>query len=53
LAEKMRIAVLADDWAAVAQAAAQVAGRLNRITVPARHRLGRPWVGAWDELRKR
>ncbi len=50
LAEKIRSAVLAEDWAAVAQAAAQVAGRLNRITVPPGHRLGRPWVGAWNEL---
>jgi len=49
-AEKMRAAVLTEDWAGVAQAAAQTAGRLNRITVPPGHRLGRPWVGAWKEL---
>jgi hypothetical protein len=53
LAEKMRLAVLADDWTGVTQVAAQIAGRLNRITVPVGHHLGRPWVGAWDELRKR
>jgi hypothetical protein len=52
-AEKMRIAVLTDDWAGVAQTAAQIAQRLNKITVPPGHRLGRPWVGAWDEVRKR
>ena len=50
LAEKMRKAVLADDWAGVAQAAAQTAQRLSKITVPPRHRLGTPWVGAWKEL---
>ncbi len=53
LADKMRVVVLAEDWTGVAQVAAQIAGRLNRITVPAGHRLGRPWVGAWEKLIKR
>lgn len=52
-AERMRIAVLADDWAGVAQTAAQIAQRLNKITVPPGHHLGRPWMGAWDVMRKR
>jgi hypothetical protein len=52
LAEKMHDAVLAEDWTSVTQAAMQTAERLNKITVPARNRLGRPWVGAWNELRK-
>jgi hypothetical protein len=53
LAGKMRTAVLADDWPSVAQMATQVAQKLSKITVPAGHRLGQPWVGAWEELRKR
>ena len=52
MAGKMRTAVLADDWHGVAQTAAQIAQKLNKITVPAGHRLGRPWVGAWKELQK-
>lgn len=52
-AGKMRQALLEDDWAAVAQAAAQVAQKLNKITVPAGHRLGKPWVGAWEALRQK
>ena len=51
--EKLRIALLAEDWAGVAQVATQTAMRLNKITVPVGHRLGRPWVGAWEELKKR
>ena len=51
--EKMRVALLAEDWAGVAQIATQTAMRLNKITVPAGHRLGRPWVGAWEERKKR
>ncbi len=53
LSEKMRLAVLAEDWASVAQVTIHVASRLSKITVPARNRLGHPWVGAWNELRKR
>lgn len=52
-AERMRAALLADDWAGVAQAAAQAAQRLNKITLPPGHRLGAPWVGAWSELQDR
>lgn len=49
-ATKMRTAVLADDWAAVALLMTQTAQKLGKITVPAGHRLGRPWVGAYKEL---
>jgi hypothetical protein len=52
-AEKMRHAVKADNWANIALIAAQVAQKLNKITVPPGHRLGRPWEGAWDELKRR
>jgi hypothetical protein len=46
-ANKMRQAVLAEDWGGVALVAAQTAQHLSKITVPAGHRLGTPWVGAW------
>ncbi len=51
-AERVRQAVLADDWQTVAMTAGQIAQKLNKITIPAGHRLGRPWVGAWEELQK-
>ncbi len=52
-AEKMRRAVLDDDWLGVAQVAALTAQKLSKITVPPKNRLGQPWIGAWDELRKK
>jgi len=51
-AEKMKKAVLADDWGSVAQVAAQTAQKLSKVNVPPGHRLGHPWVGAWNELKK-
>lgn len=49
-ARKMKEAVLADDWATIAVTMTQVAAKLNKVNVPAGHRLGRPWVGAWKKL---
>jgi hypothetical protein len=49
-AAKMKNAVLTDDWATVAVTMTQVAQRLAKVQVPAGHRLGRPWVGAYKEL---
>ena len=48
--DKMKAAVLADDWASVAMTMMQVAQKLGKVEVPAGHRLGRPWVGAWKIL---
>lgn len=47
----MRQAVLADDWALVAQAAVQIAQQLGDVKVSQNHRLGAPWVGAYKHLR--
>jgi hypothetical protein len=49
-AEKMRNAVLAEDWATVASLAAQIAQKFNKVHVSENHRVGRPWVGAYDQL---
>jgi hypothetical protein len=50
MGDKMRLAVLADDWATVAVTSAQVAQRLMKVDVPIRHKLGTPWEGAWHTL---
>lgn len=52
LGAAMRQAVLNEDWPAVAGVAAQVAQKLGDIKVPQRHRIGEPWVGAWEKLKK-
>jgi hypothetical protein len=52
-ADKMKAAVLADDWATIAITMTQVAAKLSKINIPAGHRLGRPWVGAWKKLNEK
>ena len=50
--EKMKQAVLNDDWAGVAMLSAQIAQKLHKVKVSENHRMGKPWVGAWDRLEK-
>jgi hypothetical protein len=51
LAGNMQQAVLTEDWLKVAQSAAQIAERLRGVRVPQRHRLGTPWVGAYERMK--
>lgn len=47
----MRTATLEEEWSTVAMTAAQIAEKLKNVTVSERHRMGTPWIGAWDKLR--
>lgn len=50
IAQQLKQALLQDEWGAVAALCARVSSHLDSITVPQRHRLGQPWVGAWAKL---
>ncbi len=52
LANQMRNALLGEDWPNVARIAAQVSQNLRHVKIPQRHRLGTPWVGAWQKLKE-
>ena len=52
MGEKMKTAVLEDDWAGVAMLSTQIAEKLSKVKVSDNHRMGRPWVGAWKQLMK-
>ncbi len=49
-ADKMKIAVLHDDWAAVALLMPQIASKFRKVEVSDNHRLGKPWIGAYSLL---
>ncbi len=49
-AEKMKTAVLHDDWATIAMLMPQIAMKFNKVEVSDNHRLGKPWVGAYTLL---
>lgn len=48
IGEEMLQATLEQDWAKVALLSASVGQKLKNIMVSDRHRMGKPWVGAWD-----
>ncbi len=50
IAGQMRAALLADDWPQVASLAIQVGEKLKNVRVSPRHRMGKPWLGAWEAL---
>jgi hypothetical protein len=53
LGQKMRKAVLEDNWPAVAEISIQTAQKLGDVKIPQRHRMGEPWVGAWNKLKEK
>jgi hypothetical protein len=52
MGEKMKTAVLEDDWAGVAMMSAQIAQKLHKVKVSEKHRMGKPWMGAWKKLER-
>lgn len=52
LAAQLKTALLHENWSEASRLVAQIAGKVGHIKVPERHRLGTPWVGAWERLQK-
>jgi hypothetical protein len=50
VAEKMKTAMLSEDWGTVAMLSAQIAQKFGKIEIAQNHRLGKPWVGAYKQL---
>jgi hypothetical protein len=50
LGGRIRTALADDNWDEVRAVAAQLITRLAKVKMPARHKLGTPWVGAWEKL---
>lgn len=52
LGEKMKSAVLEEEWGSVAMLSAQIAQKLQKVKVSENHRMGTPWVGAYKQLKE-
>lgn len=50
--KQMREAVLSEDWASIANLSAKVAQKLSKIQIAAKNRIGEPWIGSWDKIRR-
>lgn len=52
IGEEMLEATKEEDWPTVAMLSATVGQQLAKIQVSDKHRMGKPWVGAWDLMQK-
>ena len=50
-AEKIKSAVLKDDWGTIAALVPQIAQKFGKIEVSENHRLGKPWAEAYMRLK--
>jgi hypothetical protein len=50
LGAEMRRGVLEEDWELIAATCVRVAGKIQNVKVSDRHRMGKPWVGAYQIL---
>jgi len=51
IANKLRIALLEDDWESIAGLSAEIGQKLVRTKVSDKNRIGTPWKGCWNILR--
>ena len=51
LGQEMRKAVLSDDWEMIPKIAIQIFEYVGDEKISERHRMGKPWIGAWEELK--
>jgi hypothetical protein len=49
-ADKIKVAIFTDDWGTIAMTIPQIAQKLSKIEVSENHRLGKPWVGAYQQM---
>ena len=52
-AQKVREAVLLNDWGELAVLMPEIAAKLNTVKLPKSNTVGKPWTGALAELKKR
>jgi hypothetical protein len=50
--EELRKSLASEDWGNVARITAQISQKLGHIKLPQRNRIGTPWVGVWQKLKR-
>lgn len=50
-ADKMKVAIFTNDWGTIAMLMPQIAQKFSKVVVSDNHRLGKPWVGAFERMK--
>ncbi len=53
LSKELHKSLIAEEWGSVAMTAVKIGGKFNKLTIAEHHRLGTPWVGAYNQLIKK
>jgi hypothetical protein len=53
LSGEIRRLAMTQDWDGIAQFSAKLFQHVGDIKISERHRMGQPWLGAWEELNKK
>jgi len=49
---RLKVAVFAQNWAEIATEAISVGQRFSKVKIAEKNRIGEPWIGAWDVLKR-
>lgn len=49
---RLKAAVLAQNWAEIATEAISLGQRFSKVKIAEKNRIGEPWVGAWNVLKR-
>jgi hypothetical protein len=52
ISEKMLYALEKEEWETITQLLVQIGQKLGKVNVSEKNRLGSPWKGSWNELKK-
>jgi hypothetical protein len=50
LGNELRLLAFAQDWDGIAKTSAKLYQFVGDVKISDRHRMGQPWLGAWEEL---
>jgi hypothetical protein len=50
-ADKLKVAIFTNDWGTIAMLMPQIAQKFSKVVVSDNHRLGKPWVGAFQRIK--
>jgi hypothetical protein len=51
LSEQLGKAILNEDWRGVINLTVNVMSKLGNVSISTNHRMGKPWVGAWEQFK--
>ena len=52
MGDDLKQSLLIEDWGRIANIIAQITQKLSKVNVSAKNRIGSPWLGSWEKLKR-